>query len=103
MERQRYIVRLSSQERQELENIVKKGKGGAFLIRHAQIWLHSDANRECKSVETIAQMLHCHKNTVSELRKRLVSKGLAAARQRKKLQTPPRPRLFDGVMNRTGL
>ena len=96
MERQRYIVRLSSQERQELENIVKKGKGSAFKIRHAQILLHSDANVQCKSVEEIASMLHCNKNTVSEVRKRLVEKGFAAALERKKRSTPPKRRLFDG-------
>ena len=93
MERQRYIVRLSPEERQELENIVKKGKSSAFKIRHAQILLHSDANQ---SVEAIASMLHCNKNTVSEVRKRLVEKGLAAALERKKRSTPPTPRLFDG-------
>ncbi|MBO1351795.1 MAG: hypothetical protein EBE86_032495 [Hormoscilla sp. GUM202] len=96
MERQRYIVRLSSQERQELENIVKKGQGGAFKIRHAQILLHSDVNVQCKSVEEMASMLHCNKNTVSEVRKRLVEKGFAAALERKKRSTPPKPRLFDG-------
>jgi len=92
MERQRYIVRLSPEERQELENIVKKGKSSAFKIRHAQILLLRDANQECQSVEAIASMLHCNKNTVSEVRKRLVEKGFAAALSRKKLQTPPTPR-----------
>ena len=58
MKRQRYIVRLSPEERQELENIVKKGKSSAFKIRLGQILLHSNAKRECKSVEAIAQMLH---------------------------------------------
>ncbi len=33
MERQKYIVRLSNEERSELEGIIKKGKGGAFKIR----------------------------------------------------------------------
>ena len=42
MERQRYIVRLSVEEREELEGIVRKGKGGAAKIRQAQILLHSD-------------------------------------------------------------
>ncbi|MBO1350308.1 MAG: IS630 family transposase [Hormoscilla sp. GUM202] len=96
MERQRYIVRLSPEERQELENLVKKGKSSAFKIRHAQILLHSDANRECLSVEAIATMLHCNKNTVVEVRKRLVEKGFAAALERKKRSAPPTPRLFDG-------
>ena len=41
MERHRYIVRLSTEERLELEAIVKKGKGDAHKIRNAQILLHS--------------------------------------------------------------
>ena len=53
MTRQKYIVRLSSEERRILEGIVKKGKGGAFRIRHAQILLHSDANGESQTVEEI--------------------------------------------------
>ncbi|MBW4480712.1 MAG: hypothetical protein KME54_28685 [Tolypothrix brevis GSE-NOS-MK-07-07A] len=57
MERQRYIVRLSGEERQELEVIVKKGKGGAHNIRNAQILLHSDENGERLTVEAIAKLL----------------------------------------------
>jgi len=41
-------------------------------------------------------MLHCNKNTVSEVRKRLVEKGLSAALSRKKRSASPRPRIFDG-------
>jgi len=41
-------------------------------------------------------MLHCNKNTVSEVRKRFVEKGFAAALERKKRSAPPTPRLFDG-------
>jgi hypothetical protein len=46
MKRERYIVRLSAEERADLEGIVKKGKGGAHKIRKAQILLHSDENVE---------------------------------------------------------
>ena len=44
MKRERYIVRLSVEERAELESIVKKGKGGAHKIRNAQILLHSEVD-----------------------------------------------------------
>lgn len=96
MERQRYIVRLSAQEREELAAIVRKGKGGAHRIRHAQILLHSDENGERLTVEAIAKMLHCNKSTVSEARKRLVEQGFTAALERKKRESPPIPPLFDG-------
>lgn len=96
MERQRYIVRLSADERQELEAIVRKGKGEAARIRHAQILLHSDENGERLTVEEIARLLHCHKDTVCKARKRFVLRGFAAALERKKRETPPVPSLFDG-------
>ena len=96
MERPRYIVRLSAEERAELETIVKKGKGGAHKIRNAQILLHSDENGERLTVEAIAKLLHCHKDTVCEARKRLLTRGLAAAIDRKKQERPSVERLFDG-------
>ena len=96
MERPRYIVRLSVEERAELETIVKKGKGGAHKIRNAQILLHSDENGERLTVEAIAKLLHCHKDTVCEARKRLVTRGLAVALERKKQERPSVERLFDG-------
>ena len=96
MERQRYIVRLNTEERRELEAIIKKGKGDAHKIRNAQILLHSDENAECLTVFAIAKLLHCNKDTVCEARKRLVTRGLAAALERKKREHPAIPRLFDG-------
>jgi hypothetical protein len=57
MERHRYIVRLSTEERVELSAIVKKGKGNAHKIRNAQILLHSDENGERLTVEAIARLL----------------------------------------------
>lgn len=97
MERQRYIVRLNTEERRELEAIIKKGKGDAHKIRNAQILLHSDENAEClTTVFAIAKLLHCNKDTVCEARKRLVTRGLAAALERKKREHPAIPRLFDG-------
>lgn len=96
MSQQKYIVRLSAAERAELENIVKKGGGSAFRIRHAQILLHSDATVGRQSAAAIATMLHCQENTVYEVRKRLVEQGFSAALSRKKRETPATPRLFDG-------
>jgi hypothetical protein len=97
MQRERYIVRLSAEERAELESIVKKGKGGAHKIRNAQILLHSDENGKKLSVLEIAALLHCNKDTVCEARKRLVTRGFAGALERKKQDKPSVERLFDGA------
>ena len=44
----------------------------------------------------LAFRLHCRANTVCEVRKRFVEQGFAGALERKKRETPPTPRLFDG-------
>lgn len=102
MKRARYIIDLKAEERSELEGIVRTGKGGAHKIRHAQILLHSDKNSadknsEKKTVSEIAEMLHCHSETVCNVKKRFVEQGLESALNRKKRETPPTPRLFDGA------
>lgn len=97
IKRERYRVRLSEKEREELEGVVKKGKGGAHQIRNAQILLHSDENGNKKSVMEIAELLHCNKDTVCQARKRLVTRGFAAALERKKQDKPSVDRLFDGA------
>jgi transposase len=97
MNRQRYIVRLSEEERLELMSVVRRGNGGAHRIRNAQILLHSDENGERLSVKEIASLLHCNKSTVCEARKRLVTRGFEAALERKKQVRPSVQRLFDGA------
>ncbi len=39
----KYIVRLTTEERTELEAMVKKGKAAAYKIKHANILLAADA------------------------------------------------------------
>jgi hypothetical protein len=92
----RYIVRLSASERTELEGIVTKGSGSAHRIRHAQILLHSDEGHEQRTGVEIASLLHCIPNTVSVVRKCFVEQGMSAALERKKYNTRPGSRLFDG-------
>ena len=92
----KYIVRLSQEEHDFLESVVKKGKGGAFKIRRAQILLHSDVNGPGASAATIAKMLHCREATVYDARKQLVENGFDGILERKKRATPAIPPLFDG-------
>jgi hypothetical protein len=51
----KYKVILEQQEREALREIVKKGKGGAFKIRRAQILLHSDYNNTPTCASQIAR------------------------------------------------
>jgi transposase len=92
----RYIVRLSSQERDELNALVKKGKRAAYIIKHSLILLAVDADGPNSTDEEIAKSLRCHKNTVRNVRQRFVEQGLEAALERKKQLAPSRQRVLDG-------
>jgi transposase len=90
----KYIVRLTQQERRELEAVVSKGKVAAYKVRHGHILLKADADGPAWTDERIAEAFSVHGNTVSNVRKRFVEKGLEAALGRKKQARPSRaPRL----------
>lgn len=92
----RYIVRLSEDEREHLQHLVSTGKSAAYTIKHANILLSIDVNGASWTDESAAEAFSCHRNTVANLRKRLVEGGLEAALQRQPRQSPPRSRVCDG-------
>src|SRR5215510_4039443 len=92
-----YIVRLTDDERQGLLQLTKSGKAAAYKIKHAHILLQVDANGPNWSDDHVAAALHCHGNTVRNVRQRFVEHGLAAALVRKKQDAPSRQRLLDGA------
>ncbi|MBU2546709.1 MAG: helix-turn-helix domain-containing protein, partial [Gammaproteobacteria bacterium] len=94
--KKKYIVRLTDDENKQLEEIVKKGKTSAYKITHANILLTIDANGPVWSDEKTAASLRCHRNTVCNIRQRLVEKGMEMALERKQLETPSRKRILDG-------
>lgn len=91
----KYIVTLTSEERQQLFELVGKGKTAAQKIKHANILLASDENRANLSAEAVARACHCHTGTVYNIRQRFVEQGLSAALERKKYASPG-PRKMDG-------
>lgn len=92
----KYVVRLSSEEREALELLVKKGKTQAYRIKHANILLAVDADGPDWSDEEAAEAFGCHVNTVANVRQRFVEQGLEAALDRKKQKSPSRERILDG-------
>jgi transposase len=92
----RYIVRLTAQERLELEALVSKGKTQAYRIKHANILLAVDADGPAWTNEQTAKAFHCHANTVTNVRQRFVEGGLEAALERKKQKRPSRTPKLDG-------
>ena len=92
-----YIVRLTDDERQVLVQLTKSGKAAAYKIKHAHILLQVDANGPNWSDVHVATALHCHGNTVRNVRQRFVEPGLAASLGRKQQAKPSRQRLLDGA------
>jgi len=94
----KYIVRLTPEERQELHELIKKGKAPAYRIKHANILLAVDLDGPMAwPDEKAAQAFHCVISTVAEIRQRLVMQGLAAALTRKPHAQPPRKPILDGA------
>jgi len=92
-----YMVRLTDDERQALVQLTKSGQAAAYKIKHAHILLQVDANGPYWADAHVATALHCHGNTVRNVRQRFVEHGLAAALGRKQQDKPSRQRLLDGA------
>ncbi len=82
----KYIVELTSEERKQLQQLVKKGKVAGYKIRHAQMLLKADQGNHGPlwSDAQIAEVFAAHVTTVERLRKRFVEQGLDAALERNK-------------------
>lgn len=92
----KYIVRLTEQEREQLDALIRKGKSAAYKIKHAHILLKADADGAAWSDEGIAAAFAVHTRTVAGIRERFVAQGLEAALNRKPQERPSQQPLFDG-------
>lgn len=92
----RYVVRLTDEERQQLSEMVSKGKAAAYKIKHANILLKVDVDGPGWTDEQAAEAFGCHRNTVGNVRQRLVEGGLEAAIERQKQQKRSRELTCDG-------
>ncbi len=94
----RYVVRLSAQEREQLQALVRKGKGPARRLLKARILLKADVSeggpgwsdsKIIAALDTSASMLY-------RVRKQLLEEGFEAVLSRKQRATPAVVRIFDG-------
>jgi transposase len=94
----KYVVRLSREERAELEALIAKGKSPAQRLTKARILLKADQSEDGEgwSDSQIVEALDTSLVTIYRVRKQLVEEGLEAALSRKKREAPPVPRIFDG-------
>lgn len=82
----KYVVELTIEERQRLEELVDQGKAARHKIRHAEMLLLADQGEHGPAWpdERIAEAYRAHRTTVERLRKRLVEQGLDGALERRK-------------------
>ena len=64
----KYIVRLTDEERQTLQEVVKKLKGSSQKLRRAQILLKADADGRAWTDKQIAQAFDCRTKTAENIR-----------------------------------
>ena len=92
----KYIVRLTDEERDVLEEVVKKLKGTSQKVRRAQILLKADADGPAWTDKQIAEAFSCRTKTVENIRQRLVERGFSETLEGKKRATPSTGKLLDG-------
>lgn len=94
----RYVVKLSREEREQLEALIRKGKSPAQRLLKARILLKADISRagEGWSDSRIVKALETSPSMVYRVRKQLVEEGVEAVLSRKPRATPAVPRIFDG-------
>lgn len=91
-----YIVRLTKQERIELQGVVKKLKGTGQKVRRAQILLKADADGPNWTDERISEAFGCRTRTVERLRQRFVEHGFEETLNRVERKEPPVKKLLTG-------
>ena len=91
----KYVVRLDAEERDRLNELIRKGKRSAQLLTKARILLKADISDagEGWSDSRIAAALDTRIATIERTRRHLVE----AVLRRKYNPNSARPRIFDGV------
>ena len=93
------VVELCAEEREQLEAMVRAGKGSAQILTRARILLKADVSEagDGWSDSAISVALDTSIDTIGRTRRRLVEEGLEAALSRKYNPNSARPRVFDGA------
>jgi len=94
----KYAVRLSGEERERLEALLRKGKSPAQRLLKARILLKADVSDlgEGWSDSRIVEALETSPSMVYRVRKQLVEGGFEAVLSRKQRAMPAVARIFDG-------
>ena len=93
-----YRVKLSQDQRQQLEQEVKTGKGAARQLMHARVLLKADEGEQGPgwSDEQIQEAVEASVPTIERVRRRFVEHGLRYAITRRHQPERPSKRKIDG-------
>jgi len=92
----KYVVRLTEEQRSQLETLVRRGRAHARKLLYARILLKADADGPDRwTDERIADALEVSTATVARERRRFLEEGLEVALMPKK-PGRPRRRVLDG-------
>ena len=92
----KYIVRLTEEERETLNQVINKLNGGSEKVKRAQILLKADIDGPSWTDEKIAEAFNCSRKTAENVRRKLVVEGLESSLSRKVRKEPPRQKALDG-------
>jgi len=97
--RKQYVVRLSKQERKELQALTRRGHLSARKLLHAQVLLKVDQAKQgpAWTDAQVAEFLAVGTSMIEQVRKRFCQEGLQAAISRRPQPERPESRCLDGA------
>src|SRR5258708_26330343 len=95
----KYVVRLSGEERERLETLIRKGKSPARRVLKARILLKADVSAAGKgwSDKRIIEALETNPSMVYRVRKQLVEQGFEDVFSLNPRAMPAASRIFDAA------
>ena len=95
--KKRYVVKLTSDERDQLERLINRGREAAYRRRHAQVLMLVDEGEYGPGLfdRDAAERTGFTRRTVEQIRERCVTEGLPEALERKK-RSRSRTQKLDG-------
>lgn len=92
----KYMVRLTTQERRILREVVKQLNGSSQKVRRAQMLLKADVAGPAWTDERIAEAFDSRVRTVEKLRARFVTEGFESTLHGKPREKPPTEKILSG-------
>ena len=94
----KYVLKLTMDERVELQQLVRKGRAAAWKVQRAQALLQCDAGVAGPrwTDEQVAQAYGCTTRSLESWRKQAVERGPLSLLERKVRVTPPVAPKLDG-------